>query len=182
MLIAPQRRRTRGSPTATTVADPPPLRWLRSTPIPFRGLGQCQAYTCGFLFTALADVSVQALGQWDENLDGLSIGTPVGLWSSDGTLLASVVVPSGTAAPLTGAYPLRPDLARPADRGAGEYVIASAQASGGAPVFGPAGALAVLMPVEGRVVFAGAAVLAFPSSSRTTLFGGGNFLFVPPAQ
>ena len=150
-------------------------------PDPIQGLGQCQAYTCGFLFTALADVSVQALGQWDENLDGLSIGTPVGLWSSDGTLLASVVVPSGTAAPLTGAYRYVP--ISPVQLIAGrQYVIASAQASGGAPVFGPAGALAVLMPVEGRVVFAGAAVLAFPPSSRTTLFGGGNFLFVPPAQ
>jgi len=62
-----------------------------------------------------------------------------------------------------------------------QYVIGSAQPSGGAPVFMPAGVDPAVTPVDGRVMFGGAGVLIFPTSSRATLFGGGNFLFVPSA-
>jgi len=149
-------------------------------PDPIQGLGQCQTYTCGFSFTALQDISVEALGQWDQNLDGLLVAARVGLWSSDGTLLASVVVPSGTSAPLTGAF--RYVSIAPVHLVAGQkYVIGSAQPSGGAPVFLPAGLETAFAPADGRVMFGGSGVLVFPSSSRTTLFGGGNFLFVPVA-
>ena len=59
-------------------------------------------YTEGYTFSLTTAMSVSALGFYDTNQDGLVQAHQVGLWNSAGTLLASVTVPSGTAAPLTG--------------------------------------------------------------------------------
>lgn len=48
--------------------------------------------TFGWSFTVTGAVTVTGLGLWDAGSDGLGIDTPVGLWTSGGTLLASTVV------------------------------------------------------------------------------------------
>jgi hypothetical protein len=162
-------------------APVPPTPVPAFNPDPIQGLGQCQSWTCGFLFTPRENISVQALGQWDENSDGLGANAPVGVWSSDGTLLASVVVPIGTAAPLSNGY--RFVAIAPIELVAGrQYVIASAFAGGGAPTFGAGGINPALGSPEGRVTLRGSGVLAFPASVNANLYGGGNFLFVPAAH
>ena len=60
-------------------------------------------YTEGYTFSLTTVMSVSALGFYDYQQNGLVQAHQVGLWSSTGTLLASVTVPSGTSAPLTGA-------------------------------------------------------------------------------
>jgi hypothetical protein len=60
---------------------------------------------CGFKFTVGAtDATVNALGLWDENEDGLSQSHEVGLWkwvsASSGVFVTSVTIPAGTGAEL----------------------------------------------------------------------------------
>ena len=54
----------------------------------------------GWQFTTNSDISVTALGFFDEAQDGLVDAHDVGIFSAAGTLLASATVPSGLAAPL----------------------------------------------------------------------------------
>lgn len=49
-------------------------------------------------------ISITRLGVFDSGGDGLVNFHPVGLWGNDGTLLASIIVPQGTAAPLVGGF------------------------------------------------------------------------------
>ena len=68
--------------------------------------------TIGYQFTIGAtNLQVTALGIWDgandgsgSGADGLLVAHDVGLWSSGGTLIGSVTVPSGTAAFLDGEF------------------------------------------------------------------------------
>src|SRR5678815_4779246 len=61
--------------------------------------------TFGWSFTVgTASLQVTGLGIWDDGNNGLIGAHPVGLWSSSGTLLATTIVPAGTAAPLLGEY------------------------------------------------------------------------------
>ncbi len=72
---------------------------------PFGSFGSQGNGTAGFGFSITGpSMQVTALGIWDENGDGLAQAHEVGLWNSTGTLLASVVVPSGTAATLVGEF------------------------------------------------------------------------------
>ena len=50
----------------------------------------------GYSFVANVATSVVSLGVWDQNGDGLLNRHEVGLWASDGTLLASTFVGAGT--------------------------------------------------------------------------------------
>ena len=54
--------------------------------------------------TGAAPLVVGKLGLYDHNGDGLSAAHQVGLWKSDGTLVASATVPAGTASTLTNSY------------------------------------------------------------------------------
>lgn len=56
--------------------------------------------TRGYFFDITSPVTVSGLSFFDNNGDGLMESHDVGLWNSAGTLLASVTVPAGTAAPL----------------------------------------------------------------------------------
>ena len=66
--------------------------------------------TLGYSFTALDDLIATDLGIFDLDLgtnvvgDGLTEPHTVGLWKADGTLLASAVVPAGTAGTLVGGF------------------------------------------------------------------------------
>lgn len=163
---------------------PPPTPAAAFDPEPIQGQAQCLIYTCGFAFSVSENISVQALGQWDANADGLGTTAPVGLWSIDGTdvvLIASVVVPSGTVAALDGAYRYV-TLDEPVDLVVGRtYVIGSAMASSTTPTFNPSGAHSLLTLVHGRTAAGGGGVLLYPASASSSFFGGANFLFVPAA-
>lgn len=54
--------------------------------------------TDGWEFSVKAPVTLTALGVWDHQNDGLNQAIPVGLWDTDGRMLASATVPAGTAA------------------------------------------------------------------------------------
>ena len=56
--------------------------------------------TVGWEFNVNEEITVTALQWYDDFGDGLTISHEVGIWNSAGTLLASVVVPSGTSADL----------------------------------------------------------------------------------
>ena len=61
--------------------------------------------TVGFSFTiGSSPLSVTQLGVWDSGNDGLDNSNQVGLWNNTGTLLASVTILSGSAAPLVDGF------------------------------------------------------------------------------
>ncbi len=138
------------------------------------GLISCQGFTCGFAFSPTQDILVVALGQWDQGQDGLGVAAPVTLWQGDGSPLATVSVPAGTGAPLTGEH--RYVDITPVRLVAGQvYVIGSAFTGSQAPTFDPARLDPAFTAIEGRLVFAD----AYPLRTHTSFFGGGNFQFVP---
>lgn len=57
-------------------------------------------YTLGFEFTLLSAASVDKLGVYDWNSDGLESSAQVGLWAADGTLLALAAIGAGTSGEL----------------------------------------------------------------------------------
>jgi hypothetical protein len=80
-------------------------------------------FTTGFRFRADSDLKISSLGAFDYQGDGLATAHGVGIWSlAGGAPLASVMVPSGTAAALLGAYRYAgiPDLFLRANT---EYII-----------------------------------------------------------
>jgi len=61
--------------------------------------------TVGWQFAVGAsDLEATALGEFDQNDDGLGMDVEVGLWDSMGTLLGMVTVPSGTSPTLIGDF------------------------------------------------------------------------------
>lgn len=60
--------------------------------------------TWGWQFTSSSNITVNALGAFDLNNDGLSANTPVGLWDDSGNLLASLVINAGTSNYLQDGY------------------------------------------------------------------------------
>lgn len=58
----------------------------------------------GFHFTDISPAAVTSLGVYDFGSDGLLAAHEVGLWDSNGVLLASVTVPAGTAATLQSGF------------------------------------------------------------------------------
>lgn len=60
--------------------------------------------TVGFKFTANKNLTVNALGFYDDKQDGLSSSHDVGIYDLSGTLLASTSIASGTSAGLDGKF------------------------------------------------------------------------------
>ena len=80
--------------------------------------------TLGYSFTVRSSpLQVSALGLWDYGADGLLNAHEVGLWDMSGTLLASVRVPSGTAAFLAGEFRYAPLTAPVVLDAAQSYVL-----------------------------------------------------------
>lgn len=136
--------------------------------------------TRGYAFNVTQPgVKVTHLSIWDANQDGIADSHAVGLWNPAGTLLASVLVPVGTAAALVDGFRTVdiPDLTL--DVGDG-YVVGATflQGSGDWQAAGLLG-LAVapgLVYVEGRFVNGtGAGLLTRPLSATDGL-PGGSFL------
>ncbi len=68
-------------------------------------IGANQSASVGWSFSVGAwNVEVDALGIYDDGLDGMVDAHAVGLWTSGGTLLAQATVPSGTGGTLVGSY------------------------------------------------------------------------------
>jgi hypothetical protein len=72
------------------------------------------AMTLGYNFSTGSNaILVTALGIWDQGQDGLANAHTIGLWlNGGGPLIASVTVPAGTGAPLSGQFRFV-DLATP---------------------------------------------------------------------
>lgn len=68
------------------------------------GSGANQNQSVGWQFDVVQSITVTGLGWFDEGANGLSDRHTVGIWDPDGNLLASVIVPGGTAAPLDGQF------------------------------------------------------------------------------
>jgi len=67
--------------------------------------------TGGWEFLARADVTVRALGVWDQGEDGLAEAHPVALWNQPGELLVSAMVPARAGGKLIDGFryvPIRP--------------------------------------------------------------------------
>jgi hypothetical protein len=194
-LVVGQRVRVRGESTGDTlfanvvqiqnahgeVSDneepplTPPDPLPAFTPEPIVGMANCQVYTCGFEFVPTKNMSVVALGQWDQDGDGLPSASTISLWTASGALLATVSVPSGAGASLNGSY--RYVTVPPIALTAGTpYVISSGFAGGQSPVFDPSvGMDPAFAATTGRFMFGA----AFPSAAMDMFFGGANFQFVP---
>jgi hypothetical protein len=71
----------------------------------FEQLGGSQyAQTVGWRFQVTAPILVTAVGVFDEARDGLNIPHAVGLWSTNGSLLATAILPDGVQAGLIGDF------------------------------------------------------------------------------
>jgi hypothetical protein len=68
------------------------------------GLVESRNVTFGFRFQPAASIAVTAVGHFDYNHDGLVATHRIGLWRLDGTLLAEVNAPAGTAGTLLDNY------------------------------------------------------------------------------
>ncbi len=65
---------------------------------------QTGAWNLGRSFTVVSAANVVSLGIFDQGSDGLRNSHQVGLWASDGTLLFSTLIASGTSAILDGNF------------------------------------------------------------------------------
>jgi hypothetical protein len=84
--------------------------------------------TIGWQFSVDRDVSVSALGSFDDLGDGLFFNVPVGVWDMQGRLLASASVPKDMAAPLQDGF--RYASIAPLRLTAGEHYVIGAFYSG----------------------------------------------------
>src|SRR5438552_5018668 len=113
-----------------------------------------QTNTYGWIFSVGGnDLRVTGLGVWDEGQDGLNAAHQVGIWSSAGALMSSVVVPAGTAAPLNGEFRIL-TLANPFTLAAGSNYTIGALYQGDDNFHGPQSGAPTVAPeilnVEGR--------------------------------
>ena len=166
---------------AATLASPS-LAGPAVTDIPtsYSTYANCTGFTCGFRFSADSALTVTALGAYDQLADGLS-GTPsVGLWSDDGSLLASVVIQTGTASTLVEAFRYE-DIA-PLALNAGAFYRVGVFGVDFTPTPGsdgnPAATFDGITPAGG---YFASGSLTFPSTLDTFLGGrtflGANLLF-----
>jgi Domain of unknown function (DUF4082)/PEP-CTERM motif len=140
--------------------------------------------TRGFVFDITSSVTVTGLSVFDADADGLVESHDVGLWDSSGTLLASLTVPAGTAAPLDSSGKFR-------------YVLLGSPVSLPVATGYRVGAVAVQDSLDqqfynqtgltsaagvsyggGAFINNGGAFLTFPSSNLTGQggFSGGSFI------
>jgi hypothetical protein len=68
------------------------------------GAGLHTNISLGWRFDVLQSVTVEGLGWFDENADGLQNAHQVGIWSPAGVLLVDTTVPAGTTTPLDGQF------------------------------------------------------------------------------
>jgi hypothetical protein len=145
------------------------------------GLGN-PPFTLGWEFKTTDALSVGQLGVFDSSQDGLVDSYPVGLWDSDGNLLASGTVGSGTVDPLIDQF--RYVSIAPVHLFAGQqYTIGALFLTGDDPLifpFSPATGFATGPGLAfGRSVYDGNSVLTDPTSSASNdpSYFGPNFTY-----
>lgn len=98
---------------------------------------EARDFTLGWAFTVSEAITLDALGTWDQDADGLNQSQNVSLWTSDGILLASALVDNGSTAVASvggsGQW-LFTDIVE-IMLGVGDYVIGADRAGGSADVF-----------------------------------------------
>lgn len=128
-------------------------------------------FTLGFEFTANANVSVSALGLFDDSQDGLNERHELGLFNSGGTLLASTILGSGTANPLTNQF--RYASIAPVNLIAGQnYRIGGVYATGSDLLLFPNDA--VNFATDSQITFVGTRFAAGSSLADPTSGAAGN--------
>ena len=145
------------------------------------------SFTCGWSFNVDQTLYVTALGQWDDDLDGLSTTADVGLWLADGTLLRSATVAAGTGATLIGDFRFA-DVATLTLLAGTQYVIGSYFLGGANDLVGTSEFNPLVNPIDKRFI---SGSFAFPSGGvgiTSDFFSGPTFLFdtvspvpLPPA-
>lgn len=134
--------------------------------------------TVGFAFTAVQSISITALGYHDNLLDGLLDAHDVGLYSSAGTLLASVNVAAGTFGDLVGEYRYASLNSAYALEAGSVYVLAAHTTAGdgyryaGTPTVDSA---ILIGPSAGSYLYGPS--LAFPATAGFGFYGTPNMLF-----
>src|SRR6266496_919679 len=66
--------------------------------------GANQAQSVGWQFDVNTSLTVTGLGWYDDGANGLAVSHTVGIWDPSGNLLASVLIPAGSAAILDGQF------------------------------------------------------------------------------
>ena len=142
----------------------------------------------GYSFVANLATNVVSLGVWDQDSDGLLNSHEVGLWASDGTLLASTVVGAGTAGILDSGFRFTDISPVPLMAGHTYYVAALFTCGNLCPddlfVSDPTSVLTAQITYESRR-FLPTKTLAFPAlvgSAGTTGYWGGNVRLDESAQ
>ncbi|MDN5940480.1 MAG: DUF4082 domain-containing protein [Nitrospira sp.] len=142
-------------------------------------------WTLGWKFTVNSLSTVESLGVYDSDRDGLSVTAQVGLWlATGGDPLVQTTVPSGTAAALDGHFrfaPIAPTLLTPGT----EYIVGSYLAEGLATSFfsGNGAVDPRVNVIDARYSAFGSAAFEFPGLTDPGTDGaaylGGNFQLTP---
>lgn len=91
-VIAATPQQATAAPIFTGVSNDPSPR------------AECENFTCGVRLTATRNLTITRLGAYDRLSDGLSGAATVGLWTQNGTLLASATLPAGASGDLIDGY------------------------------------------------------------------------------
>jgi hypothetical protein len=87
------------------------------------GLVATSAQTRGWAFDTSQAITVNSMGWWDFNNDGLAARHEVGIWDTAGKLLMSTIVSAGTADPLVSGFRFSSSLTGTTSLAPGTYVI-----------------------------------------------------------
>lgn len=138
---------------APLLSQAAPAYDFTSTPIYFGDF----PVTVGFVFTANTEISVNSLGYYDHDQDGLSAAHDLGIYTSTGTLLASATIGAGAAGVLDGKfrYVSIPTLTLTAGE---SYVIAGATTEEDGYTYGYVGSSISGLSVDSSLL------LSFPAS------------------
>lgn len=143
------------------------------------------AWTLGWKFSVTAPTSIEALGVYDSNQDGLAGPAEVGLWlASGGAPLIQTTVAAGTDAALDGYFRFAPVTSTALTPGI-EYIVGSYLDGGDATaLFNGNGIVDPRVTViDVRYSPFGSATFAFPSETdpgtEGSAFLGGNFQLTP---
>jgi hypothetical protein len=129
--------------------------------------------TIGWQFTLSSAVTVNELGFFDADSDGLSDDHPVGIFDSGGTLLISATVPAGSGATLQDGFRLVP--VAPLNLAPGSYTIGGfgLQTSPDAFRFGVSGSTTIPgLTLDDGVQSSSAPGLSFPTQVNTFAMEG----------
>ena len=141
----------------------------------------------GSYFITTKACALTHLGVYDYNQDGLGVNTPVGIWDSNGILLGSTTLRSGTTDQLVGAFRCR-QLDMSVDLAANtRYYVAAFYGAYSPDLIG----VDAVMQTDQRILYEGAASnysgeLSFPSSTQTgdasfARYLGAGFLLEAPS-